>query len=74
MAQQHPTSSLRPFEGTQVNIALRNGTRIDDCNLVSSGRNRLDNMWVFVSGEDLFVPRADVIDIWQAHTHRPHAA
>jgi hypothetical protein len=74
LAHRHPTSTLRPFEGTQVNILFRDGSRIDDCNLVSSGRNRLDNLWLFISGEDVFVPRADLVDIWQADSHRPRAA
>jgi hypothetical protein len=73
MAVQH-LSNLRSIEGQQVNIALRDGTRIDDCNLVSSGCNRLDNLWVFVNGEDVFVARANVLDVWQTDNHRPWAA
>ena len=69
-----PGGNLRVLEGRQVHIAFRDGTRIDDCQLVSSGRNRLDNLWLFTNGEDVFVPRADVIDIWQSHDDRPWAA
>ena len=73
MADRRMTK-LRSIEGRQVSITLRDGTRIDDCNLVSSGRNRLDNLWVFVNGADVFVPRADVVEIWQTDDHRPWAA
>jgi hypothetical protein len=73
-SHQHPTSILRPLEGTQVNISLRDGTRIDDCHLVSCGRSRLDNLWVFANGEDLFVPRADVVDVWGNDRNRARAA
>ena len=73
MAEQ-TTTNLRSYEGEQINIALRDGTRLDDCNLVSGGRNRLDNLWLFVNGEDLFVPRCDVVDIWQTSSDRPWAA
>jgi hypothetical protein len=73
MADQ-PLTNLRSIEGRQVTIALRDGSRIDDCNLVSGGRNRLDNLWLFVNGEDVFVARADVIDVALAESPRPRAA
>jgi hypothetical protein len=66
--------NLRPIEGQQVSIALRDGTRLDDCDLVSSGRNRLGNLWLFVNGEDVFVARSDVVDLWQSSRDRPWAA
>jgi hypothetical protein len=59
-------SKLRLIEGQQVTIALRDGTLIDDCNLVSSGRSCLDNLWLIVNGEDVFVACSDVADVWQA--------
>jgi len=55
--------ALKLLEGRQVNVTLRDGTRIDDCNLVSSGRNRLDTLWLFIDGEDVFVARSDVIEV-----------
>ena len=66
--------NLRLIEGQRVSIALHDGTRIDDCDLVSSGRNRLDNLWLFVNGEDVFVARSDVVDLWQQSNDRPWAA
>jgi hypothetical protein len=68
------TTDLRSIEGRQVNLALRDGTRIDDANLVSGGRNRLDHLWIFVDGEDVFVARADVLEVWQADNDPPRAA
>ena len=58
------SSHLRLLEGRQVNVALRDGTRLDDCNLVSAGRHRLNNLWLFINGEDLFVSCSDVVDVW----------
>jgi hypothetical protein len=71
---KRPMSNLRSLQGRQVNIALLDGTRLDDCNLVSIGRNPLDNLWLFVNGEDVFVPRSHVTDVWASSNHRPSAA
>jgi hypothetical protein len=65
---------LRLIEGRQVNVALRDGTRIDDCNLVSSGRNCVDNLWLFTNGEDVIVALDDVIDVWERTTTDPTKA
>ena len=66
--------SLRLIEGRQVSVALRDGTRIDDCSLVSSGRNQVENLWLFIHGEDVFIPTSDVVDVWVTDTSRPRAA
>jgi hypothetical protein len=50
-----------------VSVALRDGTRIDDSNLVSSGRRRANTIWLFANGEDVFVPVEDVVDVWEEH-------
>lgn len=52
---------LRRFEGSSVNLALADGSRLDDVNLVSA---RGTSLWVFASGEDRFVPVTSVIDAW----------
>ena len=67
-------TNLRWFEGRQVSIALRDGSRIDDCSLLSVGRNPLDTLWLFVNDEDVFVPRSQVIDVWESKGQRPRAA
>jgi hypothetical protein len=53
------------LEGHRVNLALKNGSRLDDCELVSSGHGRT-TLWLFVNGSDVFVPVAKVIDAWEA--------
>ena len=58
-------SSLHGLEGRQVSVALRNGTRIDDCQLVSAPRARTETVWLFSNGHDVFVSLADVIDVWE---------
>ena len=57
--------SLQGMEGRQVSVALRNGNRIDDCQLVSAPRASTATVWLFSNGDDLFVSLADVIDIWE---------
>jgi hypothetical protein len=51
------------LEGRQVGIALYDGSRIDDCQLVFAGRQSL---WVFVNGEDSFLDLTQVTDFWEA--------
>ena len=52
---------LRGFEGLSVNLALADGSRLDDVNLVSA---RGTTLWIFSGGEDRFVPVTAVIDAW----------
>ena len=65
--------SLRSSEGRQVSVALRDGSRLDDCCLVSSGRSRVGSLWLFVNGEDVFVALSDVVDVWEPHAHPSRA-
>jgi hypothetical protein len=57
---------LGKFEGRRVSMALSDGSRIDDCSLVSAGRGRADTVWVFVNGDDVFISLADVVEVWEA--------
>jgi hypothetical protein len=57
---------LTLLEGRQVGVALSDGTRIDDAQLVSSGRGQMRTLWVFTNGEDAFVPLLAVVDVWEA--------
>ena len=59
------SDSLRQWEGRQVNVALADGSRIDDCQLVSAGRNGTGTLWVFTNGADVFVPLTDVTSVWE---------
>ena len=56
-------ATLSRLEGRQVNVALVDGSRIDDCQLVLAGRAKL---WVFVNGQDSFVRVDAVTDVWEA--------
>ena len=57
---------LQQWEGRQVSVALADGSRIDDCQLVSAGRNGTASLWLFTNGSDLFVALADVTALWEA--------
>ena len=56
---------LITLEGRHVNVALRDGGRIDGCQLVSAGRYGVSSLWLFSSGADTFVHFDDVVDIWE---------
>ena len=46
-------------------MALRDGSRIDDCQLVSAARATTATLWLFTNGDDVFVPIDDIIDVWE---------
>ena len=60
------TTDLHVLEGRQVSVALRNGSRIDDCQLISAGRVCTATLWLFSNGMDVFVPSRQVLDMWEA--------
>lgn len=53
------------LEGQRVNLALIDGSRLDDCELVSAGHGH-PTLWLFVNGSDVFVRVSDVTDAWEA--------
>ena len=57
---------LRQWEGRQVTVALADGSRIDDCQLVSVGRKTAGTLWLFTNGSDVFVSVHDVTAVWEA--------
>jgi hypothetical protein len=59
---------LRALEGLRVSVALADGSRIDDCQLVSAGRGGQRTVWVHSNGIDVFVQRADLLDVWEPAT------
>jgi hypothetical protein len=66
MEQDKPLQ-LRSLEGRRVGVALRDGSRIDDAQLISSGRGNVQTVWVVsVLGVDTFVRLSDVVDVWEA--------
>jgi hypothetical protein len=58
-------SQLRLLEGHQVCVSLSDGSRIDDCQLVSIGRSQVQSLWLFTNGHDIFVALDDVRDLWE---------
>lgn len=58
-------TTLQLLEGRQVSVALRDGSRIDDCQLVSAARATTATLWLFTNGDDVFVPIDDIIDVWE---------
>jgi hypothetical protein len=53
------------LEGHRVSIALADGSRIDDCALVSAGRRGDGRLWLYCNGADTFVPLSEVTDLWE---------
>jgi len=51
-------------QGRRVTVALRNGTRIDDAQLVSAGSKASGRLWLFQNGSDTFVPLDEVLELW----------
>jgi hypothetical protein len=58
-------AGLTSLEGRRVSLALADGSRLDDCELVSAGRHRVGSLWLFSNGSDRFVPVDDVVDLWE---------
>lgn len=68
-------SQFTHLEGCRVSLALQDGSRLDDCQLVSTGRcysgghprppGRAGSVWLFSNGTDTFVPVDHVVDLWE---------
>jgi hypothetical protein len=67
---QGTTQRLRDLEGRHVSVALADGSRIDDCELVSAGHHRAHSLWLYGNGTDIFVPLDDVTDLWEVMAAR----
>lgn len=67
-------AELQALEGRTICLALRHGSRIDDCVLISAGRQGVSTLWVWNLGADEFVPRADVVDFWETRRCQPRLA
>jgi hypothetical protein len=69
-----PSASAQWVVSDQVCLVLAGGERIDDCQLISTGRGGVETLWIFTDGSDTFVPLADVVDLWEAAPNRSRAA
>ena len=59
------TLTVKQLEGFNVSVALTNGDRLDDCQLVAAPRGANSRLWLFTAGIDIFVPMADVLAVWE---------
>ncbi len=57
---------LRRLEGRWVSLSLADGTRIDECQLVSVAPSGLETVWVYADSEDVFLPLRDIRGAWEA--------
>ena len=60
-----PHAELAALEGRRVSLALADGSRIDDCQLVSVTRGGSDRVWLCVNGNDVFVSLSAIRDAWE---------
>jgi hypothetical protein len=58
-------AGMRSLEGRHVGLAFRDGSRIEDCRLVSAARRGVDSLWVYYDGMDVFVPLGALADLWE---------
>lgn len=71
MTEDHWTARLtKDLEGQRVSVALADGSRIDDCALISAGRGGDDRLWLYSNGSDTFVPLTEVTDLWEVAVTR----
>lgn len=56
---------LKHLEGHRVSLALSDGSRIDDCELVAVDRGPRGHVWVHANGNDSFVPFSKIADVWE---------
>jgi hypothetical protein len=64
-------SKLAYLQGQRVSVALRDGDRIDDCQLVSVPFSGAGTVWLFSNGMDRFVPAAALVDVWECAPRSP---
>ena len=65
--------AIKNLEGHRVSVALKDGSRLDDCSLVSAGRGAVETVWIFTNGMDVFLPRDEVMDVWEVLDRNPRA-
>ena len=71
MTDRQP-GELKRLEGHRVNLALADGSRIDDCELVAVDGGRGGHLWVHANGADAFVPLSKVAEVWESSGRSGH--
>ena len=54
------TTKLRALEGQRVKVTLRDGSCLNDYEVVSAPRARVHTLWLFGRGVDVFVAADDI--------------
>jgi hypothetical protein len=62
------------LEGRRVSVAFTDGSRLDDCELVSTGHHGAQTLWFYANGTDVFADAENVIDIWEVRPPSPELA
>lgn len=70
----YETSWLNPLEGHQVSVTLRDGSRLDNCHLLSASRPGGQTVWLFLGGMDVFLPVAAIAACREASVTAPLVA
>jgi hypothetical protein len=65
-------AKLVHFEGRRVSVAFSDGSRLDDCELVSTGHHGAETLWFYTNGTDVFADAENVIDIWEVVPRGPN--
>ena len=66
MTNERLSELTKYLEGQRVSVALADGSRIDDCELVSGGRHGTHSLWLYSNGADTFVALGHVTDLWES--------
>ena len=66
--------TLRHLEGRRVGMALNDGSRIVDAQLISAGRPGLSSVWILIDGADSFIPVLTVSEVWEIAAAEPFQA
>jgi hypothetical protein len=56
------------LEGRRVSVALADGSRIDDCELVSGAHHGTHSLWLYSNGADTFIAVGHVTDLWESRS------
>jgi len=56
---------LRDLEGRRVNLSLTNGSQLESVEVVSAGRGGLSSLWLELDGTDLFIKKAEILNIYE---------
>jgi hypothetical protein len=51
------------LEGRRVSVSFTNGSQLENVQVVSAGCGGLSSCWLEASGVDVFIDKADVVDV-----------